>query len=323
MKVDQILPFTESSIFNLIAGGEEKMKKLRLLSERIYTPGIIGINRRTITHWNNQSLLPYPFNEKEWRKMSIYELTWLKCIQRYRAMGLGLEKIRGIKEKQFSFSPFEPCHLFEVILSHLTFKEFPQRQIDEFEKMGLEKFEMQMRNLQITPFSIVVLNVLACREPLSMVVDHEDNFYLVDFGRKSDLITSNHETVEYLIGKSYTTINVQEMVTGVLSEEKFMGKDDVYRELFSVDEIELLDNIRSGNYDIITVEIDGKEISGLKKVKKVKNIPPKELYRLLNYGSANEDIKIIKRGGKWCYVEVTKNEPREKGHNKPGNGYTE
>jgi DNA-binding transcriptional MerR regulator len=76
-----------------------KLKVKEKLNERSNTIAKDEVTSRILTHWQSEGLISDDRLEgKGWRKYSISEQIWIKCIIKLRGFGMDLKKIKRVKE---------------------------------------------------------------------------------------------------------------------------------------------------------------------------------------------------------------------------------
>ena len=74
-----------------------------IFNAKRYTVKDSGISYRVINHWSEQGLLDdrREKNSKEWRKLSLIDILWLRILRELRAFGVPLETLRNAHQTLF------------------------------------------------------------------------------------------------------------------------------------------------------------------------------------------------------------------------------
>jgi DNA-binding transcriptional MerR regulator len=101
----KLLPIPQATDFqqgylsykNDITKQYEEIKNL--FRNRPYKASDTGVSYRNISHWENEGLLISDNDRGEgWRKFNLTEVSWIAVIAELRKIGVGLDKIKVLKE---------------------------------------------------------------------------------------------------------------------------------------------------------------------------------------------------------------------------------
>jgi DNA-binding transcriptional MerR regulator len=132
--------------------GDGISKNRKVLNEKKYLTGDIGVSYRLLSYWAENDILPEGVEVDGWKKFNLVELVWIRAVGRMREFGLSLDDIAEVKywvmqwdEKEqrypwFEFyialaalSPFDP---YIIILPIFCFAELGTTEDIEKVKMG-------------------------------------------------------------------------------------------------------------------------------------------------------------------------------------------
>ncbi|MBS1773960.1 MAG: MerR family transcriptional regulator [Bacteroidetes bacterium] len=255
------------SLETILEIGRENPKALYEIGmafvERKYYIGDVGINRRILNHWDKKGLLPYAFNELGWRRFSFFEYVWLKCIYKYRELGISLEKIKIIKEALFTLDPSSIIKQVDEAKGHFKDSEEIAVLARELPDDNKEKgIAAMMEITQFSPFAIMIYLILFEQIPISIILDEEGKVYPISFRKpQSDVENGNEEAIKELVKRSYTTLNLWRITRDIVYKEKIIESSDEYMMFLSEQEKLLLHNIRSGLYRKVTVKLENNKMS--------------------------------------------------------------
>lgn len=72
----------------------------KILRERKYTTKDTGVDYRTISHWQEMKLLPKSvYKQHGWKKLTLFEVIWIRAISQSREYGFSLDKISKARDE--------------------------------------------------------------------------------------------------------------------------------------------------------------------------------------------------------------------------------
>src|ERR1700730_3793781 len=153
----------QENLLKLLSSDSKGLGELfKNIVERLFYVGEAEIERRTLIHWEKEGLLPFPSKTEGWRKFSLVEYVWLRCISGCRSLRLPPEKIKINKKFFFKIDMNEYKTLFletiESFTSDIHEKEhvlavFKRKDIPE--DIWLEA----MQDVQLSVLNMLILEV--------------------------------------------------------------------------------------------------------------------------------------------------------------------
>jgi DNA-binding transcriptional MerR regulator len=291
------------------SGGKELQGAYLKLIERKFQTGDTDVARKNLFHWEKENLLPYKYDGEGWRKFSLIEFAWLKIITALRDIGVPLEKIKEIKSQLFvaNIEDFK-AFFIEVLQSfsgelkdkESVIKLFKRRDIPE--KMWKETFD----NLQISNFSILVLQILLYRQNLCLIIDENNKTNFVTLGQiVAEKRKINDAYLGELMNQSFTLINIRKIISQFFDDEKIDHENDFLLAFLNKHEKIIIAKIREGHFKEIKIRFKDDQpiqIDLTKSVDIEESI--NKVSRILKKGEF-QDIRIRANDGKLTYYEQT------------------
>jgi len=279
------------------------------LIERNFYIGEAEIQRKTLNGWQNAGLIPFTHKETGWTQFSLVEYVWLRCINELRGIGLPLERIKKIKEFFFIKDTEQYRELFLEALKNFKGEiQDKEKVIEVFKRKDIPaKIWLEvMEELQISPFTLLILEVLVNNHNLCFTIDNEDRIQVIVLGTAvDDRVKKNETASSELTDCSFALVNLRKIVQGFFSSEKIRHDNDYLLAFLNKNEKAIVEKIREGGVKEIKISFnDNKPVL----LKLTKDVNPDEainkISRILKRGEFS-DISIKTRDGKLLNYEKT------------------
>ncbi len=300
--------FSEKSIRILIANGDVLNSGIyQKLTERRFYINEADIPRNILFNWNKNKLLPYDNTEIGWQKFSLLEFTWLKVLQQLRSFGLSLEKLKNLKTQLFAveidvYKEFliNSLHAYdgEIANKKAVLEVFSHKNIPEI--MWKEVFD----ELQMSVFSMLILQILVCNQNLCLVIDEKTNcsFVVLDDSESANK-KQNDELLNDLTNSSFIVVNVRQILQRFFSNEKITYDNEYLLSFLNKKERKIIELLRKGEVKEVKIKFVNNEID---LIECVKNENPEIAIHQLGRGFKKSDYKdvIVKvRDGKVIHYQ--------------------
>lgn len=212
---------------------------------------------RIINHWSSEGLIDddREKDSKQWRKMSIIDIVWIRVITEMRKFGLPLDKIKYAK-KQLWDSP-------------------------SYTKGKCPFFEW------------AVARVICRKLETHILVFPDGNAYPIS---KESLDARNR--CSFL--DSYVSINLNNLIMDIFKGRDFYPKSVGYT--LSEDELNLINDVRKGNYESIRIRMKDGEIELIEATESTN--AQKRIIEILSEADF-QDIEVKQRDGKIVSIKRT------------------
>ncbi|MBI3137605.1 MAG: hypothetical protein HYZ15_03365 [Sphingobacteriales bacterium] len=204
--------------------------------ELTLTEAELGIDRKLLYVWKKQGLLPYSgdssdkSNNKIWGRFSFIELCWLKMLIEFRKVGLGMEKLKEIKN--FFFKKEFLNDFFNVPVSELE-KRAPEV-MKMSEDLGLfhegqfvltEDIRRFLEEIQLSLFSVFLYATMLSRNNFLLYIDGKGHFDVVDLNKVfSDPVAGVAEFHQLLNSESVVFINIKKIIADLSDSHEYFSK---------------------------------------------------------------------------------------------------
>jgi len=213
------------------------IKYISIFSKRnlTITKAEIGIERQQLFKWKKLGLLPYrtkiDSGSKFWNKYSFIELCWLRVLYTLRQQGVGIEKLKSIKEHLFSAS-----FLNEIlsIIDVEQLKEITPNFIENAKASGLilkNKFQpIPVENeffedTQFSPFSSLLLSTMLLKQTQVLYIDENVKIGVINLDDISKQpLAGIKELLDILGSPSIVTVNIAKVISYILINHKQFSK---------------------------------------------------------------------------------------------------
>jgi hypothetical protein len=213
------------------------IKYISIFSKRnlTITKAEIGIERQQLFKWKKLGLLPYrtkiDSGSKFWNKYSFIELCWLRVLYTLRQQGVGIEKLKSIKEHLFSAS-----FLNEIlsIIDVEQLKEITPNFVENAKASGLilkNKFQPIpvdnefFEDTQFSPFSSLLLSTMLLKQTQVLYIDENVKIGVINLDDVSKQpLAGIKELLDILSSPSIVTVNIAKVISYILINHKQFSK---------------------------------------------------------------------------------------------------
>ena len=213
------------------------IKYISIFSQRnlTITKAEIGIERQQLFKWKKLGLLPYrtkiDSGSKFWNKYSFIELCWLRVLYTLRQQGVGIEKLKSIKEHLFSAS-----FLNEIlsIIDVEQLKEITPNFVENAKASGLilkNKFQPIpvdnefFEDTQFSPFSSLLLSTMLLKQTQVLYIDENVKIGVINLDDVSKQpLAGIKELLDILSSPSIVTVNIAKVISYILINHKQFSK---------------------------------------------------------------------------------------------------
>jgi hypothetical protein len=239
----------------------------KLLNQKTLTIKDTDQTYRIINHWSSEGLIDDDREQdsKQWRKMSIIDIAWIRIIVEMRKFGLPLDKIKYAK-KQLWFSP-------------------------DYTKGKCPFFE------------VAVWRTVCLKRETFILVFPDGNAYPIS---KESLDARNRCSVI----DSYISINLNRVVQDIFKDRNFDFYPKTTGFTLTEEELNLINDVRKGNFESIRIRLKGGEIEMIEATEKID--AQKRIVEILSDADF-QDIEVKKKDGKIVSIRRTvKKKPASK-----------
>jgi hypothetical protein len=213
------------------------IKYISIFSKRnlTITKAEIGIERQQLFKWKKLGLLPYrtkiDSGSKFWNKYSFIELCWLRVLYTLRQQGVGIEKLKSIKEHLFSAT-----FLNEIlsIIDVEQLKEITPNFVENAKASGLiikNKFQPIpvdnefFADTQFSPFSSLLLSTMLLKQTQVLYIDENVKIGVINLDDISKQpLAGIKELLDILSSPSIVTVNIVTVISYIMINHRQFSK---------------------------------------------------------------------------------------------------
>jgi hypothetical protein len=213
------------------------IKYISIFSQRnlTITKAEVGIERQQLFKWKKLGLLPYrtkiDSGSKFWNKYSFIELCWLRVLYMLRQQGVGIEKLKSIKEHLFSSS-----FLSEIlsIIDVEQLKKITPNFIEHAKASGLilkNKFQPIpvdndfFEDTQFSLFSSLLLSTMLLKQTQVLYIDENVKIGVINLDDISKQpLAGIKELLDILSSPSIVTVNIAAVISYIMINHKQFSK---------------------------------------------------------------------------------------------------
>jgi len=290
-------------LLDLKRNPEEVFSFMEQLANRELTISetVIGVDRKLLFTWYKQGLMPFKRNEK-WSRFSFIECCWLRFIIELRSVGIGLEKIKKIKESLFPQSFFT-----EVEFDNTLFKQITGNFPDKNDKITEEIEEVLVNELQLTYFSAIIYSIIMFRDNFCVLIDSSEEIEIIDVNDfLEDIFKAVPEWIDIFNNKSLAIVNLKKIVADLSGTHEYFSKKLDVDFKMSENAVEKIKSMfLSNNINEVTIRVteNGKPTLFVKKDMEIKELQ-RYVHSLSKKGTFR-DIIVKTRDGNIQYFETT------------------
>lgn len=288
---------TPSFISMLKSGDTEILKKSygHFIIPKFRT-GQTGCSRRDINVWRKEGLLTSTNEENTWNQFSIADCVWLRFVAMLKKFGVDNTNILQIKNSMFSIEPGVVKETFTSIKNMPKLSVEISNYLEEVLKILKEVPEDEIRqNLKEINFSFFNIFVMLCCKihmQFAIIINEDAEYTFLNIG-----MPFNETTVDMgalmtpLYNRSFLLINLYQLCKDFFENEAVLIDSQFYFGLMNEFEQQVLTEIRTGKYKMVTVKVSNGAISHIKLTKN--DTENEEMLRKLSRLFKTNDFKDI------------------------------
>jgi hypothetical protein len=268
----------------------------------------IGFDRKLLYAWKQQGLLPFSHDDNSWNRFSFIETCWLKILLEYRSIGVGIEKLKTLKELFFKSSFIE-----EYIDKLNEFIDEPSAEFELKKKLGvvnkIEKSDVVIKtfeSIQLSLFSLYLYSIMMSRANHSLVITASGKVEVIDWNLLiGDSLTEIPKLYSLLSDNTIACVNVRNVILELSGTHEYFSKTEIGA-IVSEKSVNALRNLfLDNNVKEVTIRIseNGFATALIKKDMDLAEMQ-KEVYDLRKKGNF-KDVIIKTRDGNIQYFEQT------------------
>jgi hypothetical protein len=268
----------------------------------------IGFDRKLLYSWKQHGLLPFSHDDKSWNRFSFIETCWLKILLEYRSIGVGIEKLKILKEFFF-----KPNFIEEFIEKANALIDEPSSEVELKKKLGItKKVEISdeiltaYNSIQLSLFSLYLYSIIMTRANHSLVITADGKIEVIDLNLLiSDSLTEMPKIHSFLSDNTIACVNIRKVILELSGTHEYFSKTEVGA-MVSENSVNALRNLFLDNkVKEVTIRIseNGVATATIKKDMDLAEMQ-KEIYDLRRKGNF-KDVVIKTRDGNIQYFEQT------------------
>ncbi len=234
------------------------------LTKPIFLLKDVGVQYRTVLHWDRQGLLEHSREESEWRRYDYIQYVWIKIINDLRAFGVPIPIIE--KAKKQILAKINLKWLFELFnLNRDQLDKLPNddSKTELLAFLESKEYESIDDGLSVSFLELMIVETLTTKVPVSLNI-FSDGFILPLFESKLEVFEPGE--VRKLTYGTHVKISVSNILNNFLSDTK---------DSFLVPQLQILaDNVRrlleiihSGEYETVTINFKNKKMKSVELIK--------------------------------------------------------
>lgn len=213
------------------------IKYISIFSKRnlTITKAQIGIERQQLFKWKKLGLLPYrtkiDSSSKFWNKYSFIELCWLRVLYTFRKQGVGIDKLKRIKEDLFSItylnkllSIIEIEELKKITPNFIVYaKDSGLILKNKFQPIPVDNDFFE--DTQFSFFSNLLLSTMLLKQTQVLYFNENAKFGVINLDdvTKQPLAGIN-ELLDILSSPSIVTVNIATIISYIVINHKQFSK---------------------------------------------------------------------------------------------------
>ncbi len=224
----------------------------------------VGVQYRTVLHWDQQGLLEHSREESEWRRYDYIQYVWIKIINDLRTFGVPIPIIE--KAKSEILTKINLKWLFELFsLNRDQLDKLPNddSKTELLSFLESKSYESIDDNLSVSFLELMIVETLTTKVPVSLNI-FSDGFILPLFESKLDVFEPGD--VRKLTYETHVKISISNILNNFLSDTKdsFLIPQ---LQILADNERRLLEIIHSGEYETVTINFKNKKMKTVELIK--------------------------------------------------------
>jgi hypothetical protein len=274
----------------------------------------LNVKRQEMTYWKREGIIKMiqtNGKSREWVKVNFFDYTWLRLVASLRKLNLPAKAILKLKAHLNEISDDQ---IIETLQS--SFEQFDSispnsKLVEDYQKdIVQENFPsdfLQFFRKTFTPFNILVLNLMAERKHINLLVDEDGNCeYFIPDTFKEML---EDENLRQFLNKPFISVPLHTLLDEFYTNPKIKIEDQRKIYNLTTQESKVLALLRKENIKEIRIKLNNKDCGViLIEVVEEKNAGPvfDKVKHLLEKGKFSNITLKQENGVLRLYEEVTK-----------------
>lgn len=274
----------------------------------------LNVKRQEMTYWKREGIIKMiqtNGKSREWVKVNFFDYTWLRLVASLRKLNLPAKAILKLKAHLNEISDDQIIETLQSSIEQFDSISPNSKLVEGYQKdIVQENFPsdfIQFFRKTFTPFNILVLNLMAERKHINLLVDEDGNCeYFIPDTFKEML---ENENLRQFLNKPFISVPLHSLLDEFYTNPKI--KIDDQRKIYNLttQESKVLDLLRKENIKEIRIKLNNKDCGViLIEVVEEKNAGPvfDKVKHLLEKGKFSNITLKQENGVLRLYEEVTK-----------------
>lgn len=274
----------------------------------------LNVKRQEMTYWKREGIIKMiqtNGKSREWVKVNFFDYTWLRLVASLRKLNLPAKAILKLKAHLNEISDDQIIETLQSSIEQFDSISPNSKLVEDYQKdIVQENFPsdfIQFFRKTFTPFNILVLNLMAERKHINLLVDEDGNCeYFIPDTFKEML---ENENLRQFLNKPFISVPLHSLLDEFYTNPKI--KIDDQRKIYNLttQESKVLDLLRKENIKEIRIKLNNKDCGViLIEVVEEKNAGPvfDKVKHLLEKGKFSNITLKQENGVLRLYEEVTK-----------------
>ena len=286
--------------------------------DELYAPRFsvaqLNVKRQEMTYWKREGIIDVKQSDslvREWVRVNFFEYTWLRLVAALRKLNLPAKAILKLKSHLSVITDQEIKDLL-----NLSFEQFesisPKSQLrNDYEReIVQENYPTEFLEFfkeKFTPFNILVLNLMAERRHINLLVDEDGNceYFMPDTFKE---MVKDEKLLNFL-NKPFISVPLHSLLDEFYTNPKIKIDDQKKIYNLTTQESKVLELLRKENIKELRIKLNNKDCGViLIEVVEEKNVGPvyDKVKQLLESGKFSNITLKQENGVLRLYEEVTK-----------------
>ena len=286
--------------------------------DELYAPRFsvaqLNVKRQEMTYWKREGIIDVKQSDslvREWVRVNFFEYTWLRLVAALRKLNLPAKAILKLKSHLSVITDQEIKDLL-----NLSFEQFesisPKSQLrNDYEReIVQENYPTEFLEFfkeKFTPFNILVLNLMAERRHINLLVDEDGNgeYFMPDTFKE---MVEDQKLLSFL-NKPFISVPLHSLLDEFYTNPKIKIDDQKKIYNLTTQESKVLELLRKENIKELRIKLNNKDCGViLIEVVEEKNVGPvyDKVKQLLESGKFSNITLKQENGVLRLYEEVTK-----------------
>jgi hypothetical protein len=278
----------------------------------------IGIDRKVLYVWRKQGLLPHSGlpkkggKGKNWGRFSFIELCWIRVLMEYRAMGVGIDKLKGIKDffypKGFLEAFFsKPIDDLSESLDSKTLERIKEKKLlnSNQQVVFTDEIVTLFHQIQFSLFSCLLFATMLSKRHFILYLDGKGMFDVIDLDEVlKDPIEGVMNFHNLLSKQSALFVNIRKIIADLSGTNEHFSKKMNFGQMLSDSSVSLLrDQFKDGQIKEVTLRVGekGRPLVVIKREMSMEDLE-REVRKVRKKGNYS-DVLVKSRDGNVIYFE--------------------